>query len=85
MVNLGKTYSNLMIDVKPTNLKLIERTKTIVMEATQCTYEEAQIVLEKCDYKPKIAIIMILLNCNVETAIEKLIPNQKINNIIENR
>ena len=39
MVGIGKTYQNLMVDMKATNLKLLERSKRIIMEATGCTYE----------------------------------------------
>lgn len=34
MIKLGKVYENLMVDVKATNAKLVERSKKIVMEAT---------------------------------------------------
>lgn len=34
MVAVGKVYQNLMIDVKPTNQKLVERSKNIICEAT---------------------------------------------------
>jgi len=83
MVNLGKTYSNLMVDVKPTNYKLVERTKRIVMDATQCSYQEAEKMLKKSNLQPKIAILMILLNCTMEEAIERLARNPKIIDAIE--
>ena len=41
MVGYGKVYGNLMVDVKATNLKLIERSKRIIMMATDCDYETA--------------------------------------------
>ena len=34
MIGIGKVYNNLMVDVKPTNEKLVERSKRIIMEAT---------------------------------------------------
>ena len=34
MIRLGKTYSNLMVDVQPTNVKLRQRARRIVAEAT---------------------------------------------------
>lgn len=41
MIKLGKAYQNLMIDVKPTNDKLVERAKRIIMQATDCDYQTA--------------------------------------------
>ena len=32
-----------MVDVKPTNEKLVERSKRIIMEATGCSYEVAEL------------------------------------------
>lgn len=72
MVRMGKVYNNLMVDVKASNLKLIERCKKIVMQACECTYQEAQAALEQCDYKPKVAIVMIMAKCDSNSAIEKL-------------
>ncbi len=60
MIKLGKVYGNLMVDVKPSNEKLIRRCITIVCIATGCTEAEAEAALERCDYRPKVAIIMVL-------------------------
>lgn len=68
MVGIGKTYQNLMVDMKPTNEKLVERSKRIIVEATGCSYEEASEVFEKSHRQTKIAIVMILLDCDEETA-----------------
>ncbi|MBO6242698.1 MAG: N-acetylmuramic acid 6-phosphate etherase [Butyrivibrio sp.] len=59
MIKLGKVYGNLMVDVKASNEKLVNRCETIVQMATGVTRQEATAVLEKCDYKPKVAIVMI--------------------------
>ncbi len=72
MVRCGKTYGNLMVDVKPSNLKLIERTVKIVQEATGCDDDSARETLEKCNHSPKTAIVMILADCDKETAIKRL-------------
>lgn len=42
MIKLGKVYENLMVDVKATNNKLINRAQEIVMEATGVSSEEAK-------------------------------------------
>ena len=72
MVKMGKCYQNLMIDVIPTNKKLIVRAQNIVMSATKCSREIAIKTLEECNYKAKIATVMILCKCSKEHAIKKL-------------
>ncbi|MCI6646924.1 MAG: N-acetylmuramic acid 6-phosphate etherase [Oscillospiraceae bacterium] len=68
MIKLGKVYGNLMVDVKATNEKLIHRCERIVSIAADVTEEEAISYLEKCDYRPKIAIVMIKCGVDAETA-----------------
>lgn len=68
MIKLGKTYGNLMVDVQPTNLKLIARTRRIVMQATGVTEEEAEAALAQCGHHPKTAILMLLKDVDAETA-----------------
>lgn len=60
MIKLGKVYENLMVDVKATNLKLIERSKGIVMEATGTSSDVAENYLEKTNYDVKLTIFLIL-------------------------
>lgn len=64
MIKLGKVYGNLMVDVKPSNEKLIRRCVTIVRAATACEEAAAVDALESCGYRPKAAIVMIL--CGVD-------------------
>lgn len=66
MVQLGKAYENLMVDVHASNHKLIERAKRIVIDATDCKYEEAEEVLEKTKFAVKPAIVMLKTNENYE-------------------
>ena len=68
MIKLGKVYGNLMVDVKPSNEKLIRRCVTIVCSAAECTEEEATAALKQCGYHPKVAIVMILRDVDAETA-----------------
>lgn len=72
MVGIGKVYGNLMVDVRPTNEKLVERSKRIIMEATNVSYEIAQDFFEKANKNVKIAIVMILNSCEYEKAVEIL-------------
>lgn len=60
MIKLGKVYGNLMVDVRPTNAKLIVRAKNIIKEATGCTQEIAEEYFEKSERDVKLAIFMIL-------------------------
>lgn len=68
MIKLGKVYGNLMVDVKPSNEKLIRRCQRIVSEAACVTEEEAKAVLKKCDYRPKTAIVMLVRGLGEEEA-----------------
>ena len=47
MVKMGKVYENLMIDVKPTNLKLVSRAQSIIVQITGVTNDEAQKNIDK--------------------------------------
>lgn len=75
MVGIGKVYGNLMVDMKATNLKLVERAKGIVMESTGCDIETAAKTLELTDYSSKVAIVMILTGVTKEEAKKKIIEN----------
>ncbi|MBS4536884.1 N-acetylmuramic acid 6-phosphate etherase [Clostridium sp. D2Q-11] len=78
MKGIGKIYKNLMVDLKPTNLKLIERAKGIIMKATDVAYEEAEEFLEASNNNPKIAIVMIKNKCSYEEAQRDLENNSGI-------
>ena len=68
MIKLGKVYGNLMVDVKPSNEKLVRRCVTIVCAATECDEDTATAALEQCEYRPKIAIVMVLMGVGAEEA-----------------
>lgn len=72
MVGYGKVYGNLMVDVNPSSLKLVERAKNIIMQVTACDYDTATQTLEESDYKIKTAIVMIMNQCSKAEADEKL-------------
>ncbi len=72
MVGCGKVYGNLMIDVKATNLKLEERCRRIVMNATECSYEVADEALKQTNNDCKQATVMILLGVTAQEAKERL-------------
>lgn len=72
MIKIGKVYKNLMVDVQSTNKKLIERSKQIIMQATDVDYDTAKDYFEKAEHNVKAAIVMILLQCSYENALENL-------------
>ena len=72
MIRLGKVYGNLMVDVKPTNEKLIDRCRRIVCTAANVDEKTAVDALERCDYRAKTAIVMLRLGVDAETADRRL-------------
>jgi N-acetylmuramic acid 6-phosphate etherase len=72
MIKLGKVYGNLMVDVSPSNQKLMERAKRIVAQAAGVSMEEAQSVLKQANYNPKLAIVMSKGAYTVEEAKARL-------------
>ena len=72
MIGLGKVYSNLMVDVQATNLKLKERAKRIVTIATGVSYSQAEETLTAANGSSKLAIIMIVAGVSSEEASQLL-------------
>ena len=58
MVQLGKTYGNLMVDVQPKSAKLRDRAKRIVMHIAEVNEEKAQELLEQSAWNVKASIVM---------------------------
>lgn len=78
MIKIGKTYHNLMIDVKPTNSKLKRRAVTIVSEICGCKERTAQNVLDTNGYKIKHAILFILYGLDFDEADKLLRENNGV-------
>lgn len=72
MIKLGKVYGNLMVDLQPTNEKLVDRATRIIIHATGISYSEAKKLLEASGFNPKTAIVMIKTGLSREEA-EKLL------------
>lgn len=68
MIKFGKTYLNLMVNVKPINKKLQDRVREMVCLATNANKNKIDEILGKCDYDPKVAIIVIETGLRVEEA-----------------
>src|SRR5215470_8417734 len=60
MIRLGKTYGDLMVDVRASNEKLEARARRIVREATGVSDDEAREALEAADGSAKVAVVSLL-------------------------
>jgi N-acetylmuramic acid 6-phosphate etherase len=58
MIRLGKTYGNLMVDLKAWNEKLVDRSQRIVMETTGLDRGAARAVIQAAEGSVKLAIVM---------------------------
>jgi N-acetylmuramic acid 6-phosphate etherase len=76
MIGIGKVYNNLMVDVRPTNEKLVERAKRIIMQAAEVDYAVAEKYFVQAGENVKLAIVMILTNSDKVEA-EKLLEESK--------
>lgn len=72
MIKLGKVYQNLMVDMIPTNAKLMKRAERIVMDATGASLEETQKALRDAESNIKAAIVMIETERDYESALQLL-------------
>ncbi len=72
MIRLGKVYQNMMVDLQMTNLKLVERSKKIVMTVTGVDYSEAATALEAAGGHVKTALVMLLAKVDADTAHERI-------------
>jgi len=60
MIRMGKTFGNLMVDLRATNLKLVDRSQRIIMEVCDVSRDEARTLLAHADGRVKLAIVMHL-------------------------
>lgn len=72
MVRWGKVYENLMVDVRPTSAKLVERAKGLVMRLADVDYERASELLEASEQDVKLAVVMQKLDLDLDTARDRL-------------
>jgi N-acetylmuramic acid 6-phosphate etherase len=61
MIRLGKTFGNLMVDLRATNNKLKDRSERILMEVCEIGREDARKLLDDADGVVKTAIVMHFL------------------------
>ena len=72
MIRRGKSYQNLMVDLQMNNKKLERRALNIIKEATGVGENEAKDYIQKSKGSVKVAIVMILANCDYDEAIKRL-------------
>ena len=72
MIQLGKTYGNLMVDVRPTNDKLRDHATRIVAAVAKTSLERARSALEACSWQTKRACIVAASSLSPEAAAELL-------------
>lgn len=68
MIRLGKTYGNLMVDLRATNRKLEDRSERIIAEVCDVPRRDARALLDKAGGTVKTAIVMHFLDASREEA-----------------
>jgi N-acetylmuramic acid 6-phosphate etherase len=68
MVRLNKVYGNLMVDVRATNAKLLQRCINLTVAAAGCDPTIAREVLERCEFQVKTAVVSIKANVTIVEA-----------------
>jgi N-acetylmuramic acid 6-phosphate etherase len=68
MVRLGKTYGNLMVDLRPTNEKLRQRARRLVIAVTGCPGDEADRLIDAAGGRAKTAMLMGLTGLDAARA-----------------
>jgi N-acetylmuramic acid 6-phosphate etherase len=72
MVRLGKTYGNLMVDLRATNSKLRARTNRIVRQLTGLAHADADALLQSCGGELKTALVAQLARVPADEARRRL-------------
>ena len=85
MIKLGKTYGNLMVDVKPTNDKLKQRALNMLTAVLEIQEDAAQELLEKAHHHVKTAILMELNQLDYEQASELLARHLKLSDALKDQ
>ena len=78
MVRTGATFGNLMVNVRPTNAKLVDRAERIIAAATGCDEATAARLLPESGMNVKTAILMQRLGLTRERAEQRLLRAQGV-------
>jgi N-acetylmuramic acid 6-phosphate etherase len=72
MVRTGATFGNLMVNMRPSNAKLVDRAERIIAAAVDCDGETAARLLVASESDVKVAIVMGRMGLAREAAVERL-------------
>src|SRR5687768_13247224 len=72
MIKVGKTYGNLMVDVRSGSEKLKDRARRIIGMVTGISYEEADALLRRAKWNVKAAIVMQKADLTLPQALSRL-------------
>jgi N-acetylmuramic acid 6-phosphate etherase len=78
MILIGKTYGNLMVDMRASNAKLADRAERIVMEVTGVSRKHARAQLAAAGGLVKIALVMQLASVDRDSAAAMLERNDGV-------
>jgi len=86
MVKLGKTFGNLMVDLRANNEKLRDRARRIVFQATGAEMKQVDDALRASDGEVKVAILMLLGGLSLTEARQRLESHRGVvRKALENR
>jgi N-acetylmuramic acid 6-phosphate etherase len=78
MVRTGATYGNLMVNVRATNAKLVDRAHRIIMAATDCDLVSATRLLDESGKSVKTAIVMQKLSLDRAASEARLVQTDGV-------
>lgn len=85
MVRAGKTYGNLMVDVKSNSEKLRDRARRIVGSVTGLDYDAAEALLNRAEWNVKAAILMQQTGVTRAKAISRLRVEPRLRKLLGSR
>lgn len=72
MIRIGKSYGNLMVDLRATNAKLVKRALRLTVRASGADEAAAQVALQAAGLRVKTAIVMLKAGVDAATAEARL-------------
>ncbi|MGD1816277.1 MAG: N-acetylmuramic acid 6-phosphate etherase [Pleomorphochaeta sp.] len=86
MIKTGKVYNNLMVNLQPVNIKLIDRAINLISEVTGYDYQTSEKTFYEANKETKTAMIMLMLNIEARDARTLLNQNNgSINKVLDKR
>jgi N-acetylmuramic acid 6-phosphate etherase len=85
MVRAGKTYGNLMVDVKSNSDKLRDRARRIIGRVTGLDYDAADALLQRAQWNVKAAILMQQTGATRAKALSRLRVEPRLRKLLGRR